>query len=115
MSYGFRITGNDTAPFTVLDTELDTLGLVVTEKGRASVINPSYPLGPYDFLFVKNPSAPGNANFESETQYPAPLTSVTWDGPQYYFMHTSSTTGAITFKGGAYDYYPDPYNPRGAT
>lgn len=113
MSYGFRITGNDTAPFTVLDTELDTLGLVVTEKGRASVINPSYPLGPYDFLFVKNPSAPGNASFDSETQYPAPSTSVTWEVPQYYQMYTDFTTGTITFKGGAYDYYQDPYNPRG--
>lgn len=113
MSYGFRITGNDGAPFTVLDTELDTLNLVVTEKGRAMSINLSYPLGPYDFLFVKSPSAQGNANFESETQYPAPATSVYFAGPQYYFMRTNPLNGEITFKGGAYDYYADPYNPRG--
>lgn len=113
MSYGFRITGNDGAPFTVLDTELDTLNLVVTEKGRAMAINLSYPLGPYDFLFVKNPSAEGNANFESQTQYPAPATSVYFAGPQYYFMRTNPLNGEITFKGGAYDYYADPYNPRG--
>ena len=113
MSYGFRITGNDTAPFTVLDTELDTLGLVVTEKGRASAINPSYPLGPYDFLFVKNPTAPGNATFDSQTKNVAPSTNVYFDGPQYYSMRTDSNTGQITFIGGAYDYYADPYNPRG--
>lgn len=116
MSHGFRIIGNDSAPFTVLDTELDTLNLVVTEKGRAMTINLSYPLGPYDFLFVKNPSAEGNANFESQTQYPAPATIVNFNGPQYYFMRTKNLDDGsveITFRGGAYDYYRNPSNPRG--
>jgi hypothetical protein len=113
--YGFKITGEDTSPFTVLDTELDTLSLVVTETGRASSITLDYPLQSSDFVFVKSPSAPGNTNFTGQSDYPAPNTSLYFPGPQYYYMSTdrSGTNHIITFHGNAYDYYADPYNPRG--
>ena len=57
MSYGLKVQGSDAGGnFTVMDTDLNLLNMVVVDKGRASVISPqdlsSY-LQPEDLLFVK--------------------------------------------------------------
>ena len=111
MSYGLKVQGSDAGGnFTVMDTDLNLLNMVVVDKGRASVISPqdlsSY-LQPEDLLFVKRPTAPGEAEFESVT-----IEAKTVEGyriqyfhkPTYYFIQHDPVSGVIRFKGGDYGY-----------
>ena len=68
MSYGLRIIGSDGGgTFTVSDTELDILNLVVTHAGRAHSFTLPGGLQEGDMVFVKNPTAPYNAAFQPQT------------------------------------------------
>ena len=111
MSYGLKVQGSDTGGnFTVMDTDLNLLNMVVVDKGRASVISPqdlsSY-LQPEDLLFVKRPTAPGEAEFQPVTIEAGTVEGRTikyFYAPTYYFIEHDPVTGVIRFKGGDYGY-----------
>lgn len=110
MSYGLKVQGSDAGGnFTVMDTDLNLLNMVVVDKGRASVISPqdlsSY-LQPEDLLFVKRPTAPGEADFQSVTTevQGAPGRVANFYSPTYYYINHNPISGVIEFKGGDYVY-----------
>jgi hypothetical protein len=96
MSYGLRIIGSDGGgTFTVSDTELDILNLIVTHAGRAHSFTLPGGLQEGDMVFVKNPSAPGNTAFQSQTiQVPDDYDTrtITFYEPYAYTMQVSGTT-----------------------
>jgi len=58
MSYGLQVTGNDAGGnFTVADTDLSMVNMVISQSGRASSITLPGGLQKSDFIFVRNPSA----------------------------------------------------------
>lgn len=110
MSYGLKVQGSDAGGnFTVMDTDLNLLNMVVVDKGRASVISPqdlSSHLQPEDLLFVKRPTAPGEADFQSVTTevQGAPGRVANFYSPTYYYINHNPISGVIEFKGGDYVY-----------
>jgi len=107
MSYGLRVDGTDSGgTFIVTDTDKDLVNLQVVEVGTAThVLNLDSPLGPTDFLFVKNPSA-ANGSYESYTKLYNTLNGyqqVSFTHPQFYYCTLNVARTQITFQGGAID------------
>lgn len=101
MSYGLRIIGSDGGgTFTVSDTELDILNLIVTDAGRAHSFTLPGGLQEGDMVFVKNPTAPLEAAFQPQTiQVPDDYDTrtITFYEPYAYTMQVSGTT--VSFHG----------------
>jgi hypothetical protein len=106
MSYGFKIIGSDAGgTFTVSDTELDILNLIVTDAGRAHSFTLPGGLLESDMIFVKNPSAPGGGDWSSvDIEVPSDyLMTVTFDTPYLHKMNVSGET--VTFTGTGIEAY----------
>ncbi len=106
MSYGLKIIGNDAGgTFTVSDTELDILNLIVTDAGRAHSFTLPGGLLESDMIFVKNPSAPGGGDWSSvDIEVPSDyIMTVTFDTPYLHKMNVSGET--VTFTGTGIEAY----------
>ena len=106
MSYGFKIIGSDAGgTFTVSDTELDILNLIVTDAGRAHSFTLPGGLLESDMIFVKNPSAPGGGDWSSvDIEVPSDyLMTVIFDTPYLHKMNVSGET--VTFTGTGIEAY----------
>lgn len=101
MSYGLRIIGSDGGgTFTVSDTELDILNLIVTHAGRAHSFTLPGGLQEGDMVFVKNPTAPFEAAFQPQSiEVPDDYDTrtITFYEPYAYTMQVSGTT--VSFHG----------------
>lgn len=107
MSYGLRVDGTDSGgTFIVTDTDKNLVNLQVVEVGTAThVLNLDSPLGPTDFLFVRNPSA-ANGSYETFSKLYNTLNGyqhVSFTHPQFYYCVLNTARTQITFQGGALD------------
>jgi hypothetical protein len=108
MSYGLQITGNDAGGnFTVADTDLSMVNLIVTNSGRGSSFILEGGIQPGDYIFVKRPTAPNEAYFtpvtvEVDASFGMSLTtSVTFDKPMVYSIEYG-LNGEVSFIGSAW-------------
>ncbi len=108
MSYGLQITGNDAGGnFTVADTDLSMVNLIVTNSGRGSSFTLEGGIQPGDYIFVKRPTAPNEAYFtpvtvEVDASFGMTLTtSVTFDRPMVYSIEYD-VGGEVSFIGSAW-------------
>jgi hypothetical protein len=103
MSYGLKIIGNDGGgTFTVSDTELDILNLIVTDAGRAHSFTLPGGLLATDMIFVKDPSEIGGGDWSevSVTQLALqtdPPENITFEKPYAFVIRKSNET--ISFWG----------------
>ena len=103
MSYGLQITGNDAGGnFTVADTDLSMVNLIVTDVGRASSFNLQGGIRPGDYIFVRDPSAPGEGGYTPvQVEGPPGQGNVQFDYPFVYSIETE-LNGDINFVGSAW-------------
>lgn len=114
MSYGLKITGNDDGGnFTVADTDLGMVNLVVTDVGRASSFNLVGGIQPGDYIYVRYPSAPGGGGY-TPIQMGEGLSAVQIDRPLIYNIDAVLVAGSptldmtINFKGSAWKWLNSP-------
>lgn len=104
MSYGLQITGNDAGGnFTVADTDLSMVNLIVTDVGRGSSFNLPGGFRPGDYIFVRRPSAPGGGGYTPVQQETGSGGFVQFDRPFVYSIE-SEINGDISFVGTAWEW-----------
>jgi hypothetical protein len=102
MPYGLKIQGNANGDnFTIADSSLDLINYRVTQHDRASYVTLDYPLGDFDFIFVKSPTAVGGGNYTSQNVDNI-YGDVTVYSPEIFFLESSfsdALENIIRFKG----------------
>lgn len=107
MTYGLKIIGNDNGgDFIVADTTLDLINYRVVQAGRAH----SFTLtSGYDFIFVKNPSAPNDQPWSPVSVTTPNGNTGTVDEPYAYYCTISGSD--VTFYGRGLTFVlPEPDN-----
>lgn len=103
MSYGLQVTGNDSGGnFTVADTDLSMVNMVVTQVGRGHTFNLPGGIRPGDYIYVRYPSAVGGGDYTPYVTDGAPgQGQVQIDRPFVYSLNVA-VDGTVEFVGAAW-------------
>lgn len=103
MSYGLQVTGNDSGGnFTVADTDLSMVNMVVTQVGRGHTFNLPGGIRTGDYIYVRYPSAVGGGDYTPYVTDGAPgQGQVQIDRPFVYSLNVA-VDGTVEFVGAAW-------------